>query len=268
MRKLTKDEYSAAMSYVLKEPEYNLFLIGNLENYGLDGPEAAAYTGESRTGNMLPYLLLDCRGSFIFYSRSPDFEASEVAGFLSGRCLHNLNGKLELIEKIIPYMKGLEIVPAYLAKLEEPPKQQKASGMRRLLEKDVPDILNLFNHTEEFAAMKTKTPEENLEDIRASLSLGGRMYGLFEQGVLAAVAGTTAENSMSAMVVSVATLPACRKRGYASALVSRLCGDCLREGMRFLCLFYDSPEAGRIYRRLGFKEVGQYAMVRSKKGPV
>lgn len=267
MRKLTKEEYLTAMSYVLKEPEYNLFLIRNLENYGLYSPGVSFYTGEGRKENRMPYLLLDDRGSFSFYSQNPDFAAPEVAGFLLGRRLRNFGGKLALIEKIIPYMKGLEIVPSYVAKLEEPPKQQKASNIRRLLEKDIPDILNLLNQTGEFCTIKTKTREENRKDIRTSLSTGGRMYGFFVQDALAAVAGTAAENSMSAMIVSVATLPPYRRRGYASALVSSLCTDCLKEGMKFLCLFYDNPKAGQIYQRLGFQEVGQYAMVRSREHP-
>lgn len=31
------------------------------------------------------------------------------------------------------------------------------------------------------------------------------------------------------------------------------------DGMKFLCLFYGNPEAGVIYRKIGFKELGQYA---------
>lgn len=267
MRKLTKEEYLTTMNYVLKEPEYNLFLIGDLENYGLDSPQVSVYTGEGREESPLPYVLLDYKGSFAFYSHNPDFPAREVAGFLSCHGLHNLSGKLSLIKKIIPHMKDLEIVPTYLARLDKPPEQTKASNMRRLLEGDIPDILNLLGQTEAFYTMKTKTPEENQRDIRDSLSHGGRMYGIFDHGLLVAVAGTAAENSMSAMVVSVSTLPPYRRRGYASALVSKLCGDCLKEGMKFLCLFYDNPEAGRLYQRLGFKEVGQYAMVRSVKPP-
>ena len=51
--------------------------------------------------------------------------------------------------------------------------------------------------------MRSKTEEENREDILSSMTNEGRMYGVFEDGTLAAVAGTSAENSMSAMIVSV-----------------------------------------------------------------
>jgi predicted GNAT family acetyltransferase len=31
--------------------------------------------------------------------------------------------------------------------------------------------------------------------------------------------------------------------------------------MQFLCLFYNNPEAGAIYRRIGFREMGAYMIL-------
>lgn len=276
MKKLKSRDYRKAMDYVLKEPEYNLFIIGDLETYGLDDPDVSAYTADSWEGGEFPYFLLDYRKSFVFYSHEENFPAGEVAEFLSTRPMANLSGKRTLIERLLSYLKGLESVPTYMAKLEAATyssgtettgpvaEKETLSGPRRLTEDDIPAILNLLCQLEEFYTMRQKTQEENREDIRASITRGGRMYGIFEDGTLVSIAGTTAENSISAMVVSVGTLTEYRKKGYASALVDRLCQDCFREGMKFLCLFYDNPEAGQIYRRLGFTEIGQYAMVRSQ----
>lgn len=254
------------MAYLKREPEYNLFLIGDLENYGLESQDVSAYTADGWREGDFPYLLLDYRGSFLFYSANPDFPALEVAQYLKTQRLHNLSGKLELIEKLAAHMNALEIVPTYLAKLDTIKDLVPFPDTKRLGEHDVKEICGLLRQTDEFYTMKSKTPEENQEDVLASITHGGRMYGIFEGAALKAVAGTTAENSISAMVVSVATLAPFRKRGYASQLVSRLCDDCLKEGMEFLCLFYDNPRAGSIYRRLGFREVGEYAMVKTRTG--
>lgn len=78
-------------------------------------------------------------------------------------------------------------------------------------------------------------------------------------GKVIVTASTTAENSMSAMVVAVATHPDYRGKGLAKHVVARLCGDLLAEG-RSLCLFYDNPNAGLIYKKLGFKDVGFWSM--------
>lgn len=264
MKKLTGRDYRKAMDYILKEPEFNLFMIGDLEVYGLDDPDVSAYTSDSWDGGAFPYFLLDYRKSYVFYSHQENFPAREAAEFLSARPMKNLSGRKDQIERLLPYLKGLEIVPTYMARLNALSGPFKPSSeARKLKEEDVPAICELLCQVEEFYTMRQKTPKENREDIRASITRGGRMYGIFKDHTLVSVAGTTAENSMSAMVVSVATLPNYRKMGCASSLVARLCADCLKEGMKFLCLFYDNPEAGHIYRRLGFTEIGQYAMVRS-----
>ena len=86
--------------------------------------------------------------------------------------------------------------------------------------------------------------------------------GGFLNGNMISVASTSAENSESAMVVGVATVKEHRGKGYASAVVRALCQDCFERGKKYICLFYDNPVAGRIYNRIGFKELGEYGMLR------
>lgn len=264
MKKLNERFLPEVLSYSLREPEFNLFLIGDLENYGMDSDNVAVYTSDDWKEGLFPYVILNYRNNIVFYSHTINFDAETVAAFLSGIPMKNLSGKKVLIERLIPFFKGLEIVPTYLSRLDRVvcPPENNFPG-RRLTAEDVPSIVELLLQIEEFYTMKDKTEEENYSDVLESISHGGRMYGMFEHGKLAAVAGTTAENSVSAMVVSVATLPQYRGRGYATRLVSKLCKECLDGGMQFLCLFYHNPEAGAIYRKLGFKEIGEYAMVKS-----
>ena len=46
----------------------------------------------------------------------------------------------------------------------------------------------------------------------------------------------------------------------AGACVQKICEELLSEG-KGLCLFYDNPKAGSVYRKLGFKEIGQWSSV-------
>ena len=71
---------------------------------------------------------------------------------------------------------------------------------------------------------------------------------------------TAAENSKSAMVVAVATHKDYRKRGFMAQCLSKLCRDLLNEN-KTLCLFYDNPEAGSVYHKLGFKTIGKWKMI-------
>ena len=56
MKKLTASHFNDAMAYALLEPEFNLFLIGDLENYGLESENVSVYTADTWTGGTLPYL--------------------------------------------------------------------------------------------------------------------------------------------------------------------------------------------------------------------
>lgn len=266
MKKLNQEHAQAVMEYVLLEPEYNVFFIGNLENYGLESEQCSFYTAKAWAGGRFPYLVLDYGNDFLIYSHDPSYHAAEVADFLSHVPMKNLSGKRELIEPLLMYFDHLELVPTYLARLNSPT-ILTASGIpvRKLLAADVPAIYGVLSQIEEFFTIRSRSKEESFKKILTSLTHEGRMYGIFEGGKLAAIAGTSAENSMSAMIVSVATLPEYRRRGWATHLVTRLCQDCLNDGMKFLCLFYDNPKAGTIYQKIGFKESGQYAMVKSRE---
>ena len=119
MKKLTASHYNDAMAYALLEPEFNLFLIGDLENYGLESENVSVYTADTWTGGTLPYFILDYRSNFLFYSHPTDYNKAEVAEFLSEFQMRNLSGKRELLEPLMPFLKGLELVPTYLARLNQ-----------------------------------------------------------------------------------------------------------------------------------------------------
>jgi N-acetylglutamate synthase-like GNAT family acetyltransferase len=79
-------------------------------------------------------------------------------------------------------------------------------------------------------------------------------------GKIVSAALTTTETSSAAMIGGVFTPAPWRKRGYASAALTRLCAELLAQGKQ-PCLFYDNPAAGVIYRRLGFEDIGPWNLV-------
>ena len=57
-------------------------------------------------------------------------------------------------------------------------------------------------------------------------------------------------------IVGVATLPAARRRGLASAVTHALVADALRRGCEVVFLSADDDAVARIYGRLGFRHAG------------
>ena len=59
------------------------------------------------------------------------------------------------------------------------------------------------------------------------------------------------------MIVGVGTHPNYRNQGYATKCIVKICKELLDE-QKIPCLFYDNEEAAKIYKKLGFQELGKW----------
>jgi len=101
----------------------------------------------------------------------------------------------------------------------------------------------------------------SLERIKKRyLSGTGRGYHIKdESGNIISSVETSAENLYAAMIIGVCTHPEHRNKGYATELLIKTCQEVLDEE-KSLCLFYDNPSAGKIYKRIGFESLGQWSI--------
>ena len=267
MVKLTESDRERIFDYIALEPEMALFIYGDVENFGVDGGPVEVFA--SVNGNEWNCLLLKYCEMYILYARREDYPAAEVAAFLHDREVERLSGKASLVKKLAPFFPDRRATTMYMSRLAAlgsgfPRPLPDGAELRRLGPERAGDIAELLSGIEEFkdSYRGENAVERGAGRIRDSLEHGGVQFGVYAGDRLVSTANTTAANSQSAMVVAVATLPGHRGHGYASHAVAKLCAESLREGKRFLCLFYDNPDAGRIYQRLGFETVGEYAMLR------
>lgn len=235
-------------------------------------------------------ILLKFYDNYIIYSRKENYNARAVAEFLKEQQVDCISGKTSLVRQLTPYYpqyhlqetflcrcdgdtekKGEAVKEEYghlLCEAQERSIPEALAGMRaetatvrRLSEKNSPEMMQVLLKIEEFAPTY-REPDKSEQQMKEELIRGELAVGVFEDDRLVSLAKTSASNSMSAMVVGVATDPDYRRRGYASLAMKELCKTAFAEGKKFLCLFYDNPEAGRIYHRIGFEKVGSYAMLR------
>ena len=118
---------------------------------------------------------------------------------------------------------------------------------------DALGIVELLSSISEFTASYAHTPKEervkNMTERYEQHKVHG--YIVKDQDRVVAHAATGVETSSGVMVVAVATDPAHRQKGYGRAVVSALTQEALSKGQK-PCLFYDNPEAGKIYHDLGY----------------
>ncbi len=256
IKKLTESNREECLKFVKTKPAENLFLIGDIEAFGFDS-DVQELWGDFSDDGQLRAVLLRYQDNYIVYAPK-EFDIDSIAEIIDADSRPNkmLSGISSIVEQVVEKLsrKPVETRNLFYAKCEE---------LRQL---DVPNIeielvqLNDIPRLVEHQKQIFDTRAERAESIKRNMEIGAeRGYFIADGDRIVSSAMTSAENSVSAMVVAVGTLPGYEKRGYASAIMTRLCQDLLREG-KFLCLFYDNPAAGTIYKRIGFVDIGMWDM--------
>ncbi|MEH7255502.1 GNAT family N-acetyltransferase [Neobacillus niacini] len=259
MRKLTKLDHEQVLSFLSTEPSINLFIIGDLEAFGYDTDFQDIWAEFDEQGEIIAVLLRFYQ-SFIPYAKG-DFNVSDFVSIISSFPEpHLLSGKTEIVEKFEPY-KELHLgkkQETFFAECTNTNYLDRSNlDIKKADIADIDRILSLRRSIDEFH-IRDDAREMLLTSM---MSKTARTYFTEENGLMTACVSTAAENSMSAMIVGVCTRKEFRRKGLATAIMQNLISDVLNEG-KVLCLFFDNPEAGRIYKRLGFKDIGMWTMYR------
>ncbi|GAM13964.1 GNAT family N-acetyltransferase [Mesobacillus selenatarsenatis] len=260
IKKLKASDNEMVMDFLKDEAALNLFIIGDIEAFGYDSDfqELWGFFGEDHD---LSAILLRFHNSFIPYAKTgtvPVKEFSEIIKSFPDKIF--LSGKSDLVEKF-ETIPGIELGKKQVTYFAECNTDefigQTKCEIKKANTEDLDRIIELRAGIEEFH------PNPNARKIlMQSMETGtGRTYYLEQDGQMVASASTAAENSMSAMIVGVCTHIDYRRKGLATAVMQKLFKDVMNEG-KLLCLFYDNPEAGRIYKRLGFVDIGKWTMYR------
>lgn len=259
IRKLVEQDRHLTMQFVSAKPAENLFIIGDIEGYGFHSDIQTLWGDFSESGE-LRAVLLKYDQNFILYAPK-SFDHEGVASVINQDSNFTyLSGIEEMVNKITTYITREPKKPRvmYYAKCETADHLPEIPA-DMLIEKAVPEdagpIIAQMKAIPEFAQ-----GNYSVENKRMSLEKGlARAYFIKEDDVIVSSASSTAENSQSAMIVGVGTLESHQNRGLASYCMSKLCRELLAEG-KMLCLFYDNPAAGSIYKRIGFVDIGKWSM--------
>lgn len=261
IKKLTRLEHEETLEFLTEEAALNLFIIGDIETFGYD-EDFQELWGDFDDADKLRAVLLRFYDSYIPYSKG-DFDTEGFIEIIKGNQeLNGFSGKADIVEKFEKELSShfTKKQITFFAECTGESFQESISGSLMIKEatlKDIDRIIALRETIKEFV------PNPNSRDIlQKGMETGtARTYYLEVDGRMAAAASTTAENSYSAMIVGVCTAEGYRKQGYASLVVEKLTKDVLAEG-KSLCLFFDNPDAGRIYKRLGYNDIGLWTMYR------
>lgn len=260
IRKLTEQDRTEVLEYLYQEPSLNIFLIGDIENYGFDVDFQDVY-GEFIDGKYQS-VVLRYKENCLYYSHEISFNEDWLE-IIRGMDAEFLSGRKLLTDLLMPYFPEYKEKPMYFCEVNEfnHIDQLDEEGIIDVqTEEDCDMLFGLLKTIEEFDSMK-KEKRDDFVDGKLKSIVHSKAYYIKEDGVCASTVSTVADTTTSAMVVAVATLPQYRGKGYASKLMIKLLHEYLVVRKKSLCLFYDNPKAGAIYHRLGFVDKDMWVML-------
>lgn len=259
IRKLNENDNNKLMQLVMKEPEINVYIIGNSENLGYNKNFFELF-GEFDENDVLSAVMCRYFNSFNFYAK----DNFDIYGFVdvikSYDRFKMLVGKTNIVSKFQGTPLGLNQSKhqhfAVLKEINPSFETDKKILVKKAYIQDIERIANLREGIEEFVSGTNNFKEMLFNDFKTGTSHG---YYVELDNKIVSYCQTSTENSMSAMVVNVMTDKEYRKRGLVSACLKVLCDDLIMH-RKTLCLFYKNLEAGAIYKRIGFKEVDRWSV--------
>lgn len=263
VRKLTEQDRNRTLEFLSEEPAINLFVIGDIESFGFDKDFQELWGSFNETSQMNG-VLLRYNENFIPYYKDGNFDTTEFVKIINEyKERKMITGKKSVVDNFEDVIKEANKKSSYFCELRNGDLLKGAGNDIKIANVDDAErVYNLLEEIEEFQMTDTNSVERIQRVLKTKV---GRIYYIEnEKKEMITVAQTTAENSKSAMVVGIATKKGYRKKGYMSRCLSKLCMDVLQDG-KTLCLFYDNPEAGSVYHRLGFRSIDNWKMIIEKK---
>ncbi|MEZ4615736.1 MAG: GNAT family N-acetyltransferase [Caldilineaceae bacterium] len=261
IRALTDTDRTQAVDFLAQAPQFNLYMLGNIEKLGFShefcefwGDFANDGAGAPLRGVLNRYMT----GWTVYGEQAADWPALgaivDAHAIQAERLQDNPGG----VASFLPY---LQCYTSHHHETEEvmvlePSQFQPASApadviVRRGRLTDLPQLIPFYADAEHMTRSAAAI-ERPLRDTRLWLAE--------ESGQILSTALTNAETATLAMIGGVYTPPAARGRRLSQAVCSALCADLIRDGKQPV-LYWSTPAAGAVYRKLGFQACGQWRSV-------
>lgn len=256
MIKCDNSHKDTLLDFLREATSENCFFIGDIENFDLNEEFIDFWIPDGK----LDSLLMRFYEYYHVISSNSEKNNREIANIInSDKKAKSLNGLDTSVEKITPYLEVSEPRTMFLAELTEDTFYNKEPevSVKRVKIEDIEDLFQFQKGIEEFS-LDDSSRESFGSEIRTNT---GRAYFIKNKGVVVSSATVTAENSYNGMIIGVATDPEYRGRGYAQSCITKLCQNMIQDKKAVL-LFYDNPVAGKLYKKIGFRDINKWMTVK------
>ncbi len=251
----TNKDKKDLLDFLYKKKTENTFFIGGIENLDLESDITDVWKFETE-GKISSVLLRYYK--FYLLSVENDNDLERIAEIVcSDEECRELSGLEETIDKITAFMEFKKIKKTFLASVNKNTFNEIETNLKpiKAVTEDIDYLFDFQKSIEEF-----NISEKNRDIFGKDIINGtGRMYFIKEDKKIVSSATVTAENSVNGMIIGVATDKKYRNKGYAMACVMKICKEMIESG-KSVSLFYHNPNAGKLYKKLGFVDVGKWSI--------
>lgn len=257
IRLLQSDDQEKVLSYLYQDSTFNIFIIGDIEAFGMQTSFQRLY-GEFDECHELLSVFLRYHDYSIYYSHKPVFNPQYLDVFNKDP-FRFISGKTELMDLIYPHLSNFSRKDMYFCQNDQTTVPRINDERIKILKTmdDAAKLYDLLITIDEFNYATTHSKERFIQEKTNEERFGLTLF-IQENQQMIATAATSAETTVNAMVVAVATSKNHRHQGNCTRVIQRLLDIYINEKKKSLCLFYDNIEAGKIYHKLGFVTIGRW----------
>lgn len=263
--KAREEDRIKLLDYCKEEAVFNIFIIGDIENFGFSSPYQDVWYEEK--DRVIRGIALRYHDNLIVYSKDLDMDFTLIPSLLKENAINIISGKQEVIDSLVDYL-GDETSRNDLNFARHQGDQglgSEAGGLIVASEKDAMEIAQAYGEIEEFKNLYSEDLEERHRQIRNRIKSGeGKHLMIKDKRGILAHGNTSAENTVSAMIGGVFTREDMRGKGYKEKIISSLIQD-LKDRNKEIGLFYKDEEEGIIYKNLGFEKIGIWSIIGREK---
>lgn len=261
MKRIEKEQYEQLKQYINLEPQYNVYLLGDLEAYGLEDENVVFFKNDEEA---FSYVLMKFFGSFVLYSFDNGFDAHEIYQYLNSQkknCFSCITGKEKTLEKLFPFYGDNAKRTTYILECDLTSYDDEMSENSIVKkENSAEELLKFYLNVEEMSDKYNAYNQEALDEINTFLK-NGRVFAIEKENRIVSAVATTAENAESAMIINVATEKDYRNLGYAKQILKALILELKVEKKEKIYVYYENEIAGKVYKKVGFKDAGNYLRI-------
>ncbi len=258
IRELNEADRRATVVLLSRQPAMNLYLLGNLETLGFENSLCQFWGDFGQDGTLRAVLNRYMSGWALF--GTPDADWAALAATLeqhpitAERLQDNPGGTASILPWLTRY-QAVKVIEEELMQLDAAAfRPQPTPAAVRVRQAGVADLDALTDFYGDAGAMR-----RSVAAIKRPLH-DTRVFVAEEADAIISVALTNAETANLAMIGGVYTPPGARGRGLSQAVCSALCQALLDDGKQPI-LYWETPAAGAVYRKLGFVSVGHWRSV-------